>query len=87
MCVGRGGGELTSYSKWGSENTFCQQLFIIFKKEGGGQPPHSPSPSAGPAFTSVSFESKILDFVKFVYLNLKVNYSSRMRGIKKGKIL
>ena len=66
MCVwGGGGGKLTSDSKWGSENTFCQ----------------------GPAFTSVSFESKILDFVKFVYLNLKVNYSSRMRGIKKGEIL
>ena len=31
---GRGGGELTSDSKWGAGNTSSQQLLIIFKKVG-----------------------------------------------------
>ena len=54
--VGRGGGALTSDSKWGAGNTFSQQLLIIFKKVGVAEalPPAPPPPRApAGAFTGI----------------------------------
>ena len=56
---GEGRGGLTSDSKWGAENTFSQQLLIIFKKVGVAEaPPPSSSPPRVPAGALQAFSNE-----------------------------